>query len=64
MSNDEKMDLILRANQIIIRDRRYNTLESQEKSRVIDEAITDILNPKINPGLAERTHDALKGVNE
>lgn len=58
---NDPLDLILRCNQLMIRDRTWNDGTNEEKAKVIEEQITDLLNPKINPGVAERTHDALKG---
>ncbi len=59
MNNDEKMDLILRSHQILLREVSFRTGDNDEKAVAIDEAITELLNPKINPGVAERTHHAL-----
>lgn len=65
---NDPLNLILRCNQLMIRDRIWNDGTNEEKARVIEEQITDLLNPKINPGLAERTHkplseDVKKGLN-
>ncbi len=56
---NEEIELILKANQLIIRDRIWNDGSNQEKAEVIDEQITDLLNPKQGPSLAERTKEAL-----
>lgn len=64
MSNDEKMDLILESIQLIAMDRLWETDNFRDRAIAIDKRITDILNPKVNPGVAERTHDALKGSAE
>lgn len=50
----DPLDLILRCNQLIIRDRTWNYGLYEDQAKVIDKQITDLLNPKINPGVAER----------
>ena len=58
---NEEMELLLRSNQLIIRERFFNLGNHEEQAKVIDLQITDILNPKIKPTVRERTFDALKG---
>ncbi len=51
--SDEKMDRIiecievgLRANQLLIRDRYFNLGNHEARAKIIDKQITDLLNPK------------------
>lgn len=56
---NEHLDLILKSNQLIIRDRNWNNGDYESQSKVIDEQITDLLNPKVEPTLQERTFEPL-----
>ncbi len=55
--NDEKLNLILRANQLIIRDRQFYTGSGEEQANIIDQEITEILNPKKETELSEKTKE-------
>lgn len=58
MTSDE-MKLILKTNQLIIRDRRWQHEDNYEKSKVIDEQITELLNPKEDNKFTDQTKQAL-----
>ena len=61
---DEKIDLMLRCHQVEVRNKQYVYADDEQKSKILDQQITDILNPKQDQTLAERTHDALLGSGE
>lgn len=58
---DEGIRLILRANQLIIRDREWNNKIFEVQAKITDLNISKLLNPETQKGLAERTHESLKG---
>ncbi len=55
--------LNLKATQLIMRDRRWDREGNFEKSKVLDEQITDIFNPKHEhkKTIQDLTKDALSG---
>lgn len=55
----EEVELILKSHQLILRDRRWEHSDNYEKSKVIDEQITDLLNPKQETTLQDLTKDIL-----
>lgn len=64
---EDKIDLILRASQLQVRNNRYNySADHAEKSGILDEQITDILNPKHEEKktIQDLTRDVLSGETE
>jgi len=62
--NEEKIDTILEANQLLIRDRNFYTNEFEERAKIIDQRITELLNPKQETPLRELTYDAFHEQDE
>lgn len=54
--NDE-IRAILKSNQLLLRDRRWEYGENSEKAKVVDEQISELLNPKTSNML--NTEDTL-----
>ncbi len=56
---DEKIDLILKSNQLIVRNLKYIYADDDEKADIIDKQITDIFSPKEKKTIVDLTKDAL-----
>lgn len=60
----EAIKLNLEAQQLILINQRWANGDQEEKSRILNEQISNFLNPKQGNTLSERTHDALSGDSE
>lgn len=56
---NEEIKLILKSNQLIMRDRMWNSQNLRDKSNVIDEQITELLNPESETSIQDKTKSAL-----
>ncbi len=54
----------LRATQLLIRNKRWAFASDEEKSKIVDEQISDILNPKERKTIRDLTKDVLSGGSE
>ena len=64
---DDMFDAIkkgLALQQLTARNQKWAYADDEQKSKILDQQITDILNPKQDQTLPERTHDALLGGSE
>ena len=64
---DDMFDAIkkgLALQQLTARNQKWAYADDKNKADIIDQQITDILNPKQDQTLAERTHDALSEESE
>ena len=52
---NEEIRLLLKTNQLILRDRFWNHADLKEQAKITDENITNILNPTKETELSEKT---------
>ena len=61
---NEEIKLILEANRLILRDRKWNNGDYKDKAEVINNEISKLLNPKKEQPINGQTKDGLLGLSE